>query len=46
MVEEFTWSKTMPLYLEGSIGYNRYDPTYVASNGVDSRARYQPSGTP
>ncbi|KDP85531.1 autotransporter outer membrane beta-barrel domain-containing protein [Cupriavidus basilensis] len=33
----FTWSKTMPLYLEGSIGYNRYDPTYVASNGVDSR---------
>jgi len=29
----FTTSKTFPLYLEGTVGYSRYDPTFVASNG-------------
>jgi hypothetical protein len=29
----FTVSKTFPLYLEGTLGYARYDPTFVASNG-------------
>jgi hypothetical protein len=29
----FTWSKELPLYLEGTLGYSRYDPTFVASNG-------------
>ncbi|MEC5384853.1 hypothetical protein VVD49_03920 [Uliginosibacterium sp. H3] len=30
-------SKTFPLYLEGGIAYSRYDPTFVASNGIDKR---------
>ena len=29
----FTVSKAFPLYLEGTLGYSRYDPTFVASNG-------------
>src|SRR5882672_10512979 len=29
----FTVSKELPLYLEGTLGYSRYDPTFVASNG-------------
>ncbi|SOY55436.1 hypothetical protein [Cupriavidus taiwanensis] len=33
----FTLSQSFPLYLEGSIAYNRYDPTFVASNGLESR---------
>ena len=33
----FTISKSFPLYLEGSIAYSRYDPTFVASNGTESR---------
>jgi len=33
----FTLSRSTPLYLEGSIAYSRYDPTFVASNGTDSR---------
>jgi len=33
----FTISKTYPLYLEGSIAYSRYDPTFVATNGAESR---------
>lgn len=33
----FTLSKSVPLYLEGSIGYNRYDPVFIASNGSEER---------
>jgi hypothetical protein len=33
----FTVATGFPLYMEGFIGYNRYDPTFVASNGVDER---------
>jgi len=33
----FTWSKNMPLYLEGNAAYSRYDPVFVASDGKDSR---------
>ncbi len=33
----FTLSKSFPLYLEGSVAYNRYDPTFVASNGQETR---------
>ncbi len=29
----FTVSKEFPLYLEGTLGYSLYDPTFVASNG-------------
>ena len=29
----FTMSRDFPLYLEGTLGYSRYDPTFVASNG-------------
>jgi len=29
----FTVSKGSPLYLEGTLGYARYDPTFIASNG-------------
>jgi hypothetical protein len=34
----FTVSKSVPLYLEGAIAYSRYDPTFVASNGTESRS--------
>src|SRR6266850_32943 len=30
----FTMSGAFPLYLEGTLGYSRYDPTFVASNGL------------
>jgi len=30
----FTVKKDSPLYLEGNLGYARYDPTFVASDGV------------
>ena len=33
----FTLSESFPLYLEGSLGYNRYDPTFVFSNGTEQR---------
>ena len=33
----FTLSQSFPLYLEGSLGYNRYDPTFVFSNGTEQR---------
>jgi len=33
----FTVSKSVPLYLEGAIAYSRYDPTFIASNGTESR---------
>ena len=29
----FTVSRATPLYLEGTLGYSRYDPTFVANNG-------------
>jgi hypothetical protein len=33
----FTWSKSFPLYLEGNLGYTRWDPTFIASNGTEER---------
>jgi hypothetical protein len=33
----FPLSASFPLYLEGFLGYSRYDPTFVASNGVEER---------
>lgn len=33
----FTTSRGFPLYLEGTAGISRYDPTFVASNGVEER---------
>jgi len=33
----FTVSKEFPLYLEGTAGYARYDPTFLASNGQEER---------
>lgn len=33
-----TISKSFPLYLEGGAAYMRYDPSFVASNGIESRA--------
>ncbi|WP_051304533.1 autotransporter domain-containing protein [Chitinilyticum litopenaei] len=32
-----TMSKETPIYLEGAIGYSRYDPVFVASRGEDAR---------
>lgn len=32
-----TMSKTTPLYLEGAIGYSRYDPVFIASRGQEQR---------
>jgi hypothetical protein len=29
----FTVSKAFPLYLEGTLGYSRYDPTFLANDG-------------
>jgi hypothetical protein len=33
----FTFSKDFRLYLEGTAAYARYDPTFVASDGVEQR---------
>lgn len=33
----FTVSDEVPLYLEGGIGFSRYDPVYVASDGATER---------
>jgi hypothetical protein len=33
----FTVSSSFPLYLEGFAGFNRYDPTFVATNGQQQR---------
>lgn len=33
----FTVSEDLPLYLEGGIGFSRYDPVFVASDGADER---------
>ncbi|WP_035852868.1 hypothetical protein [Deefgea rivuli] len=30
-------SETTPLYLEGAIAYSRFDPTFVATNGTETR---------
>jgi hypothetical protein len=34
----FTWSREFPLFLEGTAAYSRYDPTFVATNGEESRS--------
>jgi len=34
----FTISKDVPLYLEGTAAYSRYDPTFVVSDGTNSRS--------
>jgi hypothetical protein len=34
----FTWSDDFPLYLEGYVGWNRYDPVFVFSDGTEQRA--------
>jgi Autotransporter beta-domain len=33
----FTWSPSLPLYLEGNAAYSRYDPVFLASDGKDER---------
>lgn len=33
----FTVSRSVPLYLEGTLGYNRYDPVFIASRGGEQR---------
>jgi len=33
----FTWSKSLPLYLEGNAAYSRYDPKFILSNGTEQR---------
>ncbi len=35
---KFTVSKSFPLYLEGTLGYSRYDPDFVASSGQQERS--------
>ncbi|WP_090869222.1 hypothetical protein [Paraburkholderia diazotrophica] len=34
----FTLSRSFPLYMEGTIAYSRYDPTFVATDGAEQRA--------
>ncbi|AIF48785.1 hypothetical protein [Dyella japonica] len=33
----FVLSDSVPIYMEGTIGYSRYDPRFVASNGQEQR---------
>jgi hypothetical protein len=33
----FTWSKALPLYLEGNAAWSRYDPVFLASAGSGQR---------
>lgn len=33
-----TLADSFPLYVEGFLGFNRYDPTFVASNGLEQRS--------
>ena len=33
----FTWSENFPLYLEGYLGWNRYDPVFLFSQGSTQR---------
>ncbi len=30
----FTWSRSLPLYLEGTLAYIRYDPQFLIGNGI------------
>lgn len=32
-----TMSESVPIYLEGTLGFSRYDPQFVVSNGSESR---------
>ncbi|WP_428845126.1 hypothetical protein [Citrobacter portucalensis] len=32
-----TLSKSVPVYLEGALGYSRYDPQFIVSNGAETR---------
>jgi hypothetical protein len=34
----FTLSKSFPLYVEGTLAYSRYDPTFIATDGAEQRA--------
>ena len=34
----FTLSESFPLYLEGALGYSRYDPEFVASSGQQEQS--------
>jgi Autotransporter beta-domain len=34
----FTWSRELPLYLEGNAAYARFDPVFVVSDGVEARS--------
>ncbi|MHA6205297.1 hypothetical protein ACXU4B_12800 [Dyella soli] len=34
----FTISKSVPIYLEGTLGYARYDPSFVATNGEQAQS--------
>ena len=34
----FTMSQDFPLYLEGTLGYSRYDPTFLLSDGLIKRS--------
>ncbi len=34
----FTLSKQVPVYLEGTAAFSRYDPTFVATNGLETRS--------
>jgi len=33
----FTWSTSLPLYLEGNAGFSRYDPVFILSDGAETR---------
>ena len=33
----FTVAESFPLYMEGFLGYSRYDPKFVATNGTEAR---------
>ena len=33
----FTWSRSSPLYLEGNAAFSRFDPTFIATNGTETR---------
>jgi len=34
----FTLSRSFPLYMEGTLAYSRYDPTFIATDGAQQRA--------
>jgi hypothetical protein len=35
---KFTVSKSFPLYLEGTLGYSRYDPDFIATSGEQEQS--------